>query len=378
VTVGNRKKINFKNNASHDVLAIDLNIKDSSSGTLSVIVNMSGEKKNFDLKDLEVTKEKWYAFHAGVDVKNKSLKFKLIDLGNKKEAKASHGLKTYPENLQSSAGISVLGVHDFLNDNSPLDGTQVTYLVPSVRLAHTYLIPNSDYNDELLKKFLDKFQIPKDPKCEDHCDKCLLNQDNKLECISCASGYFYENGRCQEEKTQVLPGVDNKFPYLVLSGKDVITGNKPQKYVLDKIKGLNGANGELPENNTLQFYLRRNYYSNADRKVVCYGKIDLYVTKDSSEIDTLELRIKNTNLKTSIKLSSNKYKWYAVLISVNKNKITINAISELKKDEVLSSSLTLPESISGPTAPNSEFSIDSNFSEFQLYGAALALANFCA
>jgi hypothetical protein len=372
VTVGNRKKINFKNDASHDILALDLSIKNSNSAILSVIVNMGSEKKTFNLYGLEVTSNHWYAFHAGVDVTNKDLKFKLIDLTNKKQATAVNKLKSFPENLQSSAGISILGVHDNLNDNNQADGKQLTYLVPSVRLQHTYLIPNSDYNEDLFKKFQEKFELPKDPKCEQNCERCLLNKQNKLECITCSRGYVYENGKCQEKSN----GPSNsKFDYVVLSDKDVLTGKIPQKFVLQGIKGLDTPNnGGLPVKSTLSFYVRRNYYSNADRKILSYGKIDLYVTKNSTENDSLEIRISGTNLKTKVKLGS-KYIWYGVLISANKNVVTLDAISEKQKDGVISASLTLPQNIAGSVMPNGQFTLDSNLSEFQFYGVALALAN---
>jgi hypothetical protein len=343
VSIGNRRKLKFTTDAGQDIVSLDLNIENEKA-TLEWVLNGSGKKITKSVKNLTVTPEQWFAFHAGIDVKNKKFTYKIVQMNGLVTFAGEEYFIDYPEILQQIGGISLLGVRDNIDHNN--------YLLPSVRLHQTYLIPNSGFSEDLLTKFLTKFKLPEDVQCPKNCSRCLMDKSGKVECLHCKQGYAFENGNCVQTK-----GL-GEANLLVLSDNKVIT--VPTKFEI-KSTAQNIFNGD----STLSFFIRRNYFSGANRQVLTYGKITGFVTKDNSLNDYFNIKVAGTELSLTAKLGE-AYEWYSISISITETKIELTVAGQKSPED----KTQVEKALTSKTrlTPTAELSVDPNNNEYQIFG----------
>jgi hypothetical protein len=346
LSIGNRKKVHYTDDAGEDIVAFDV-VASAGKATIEFILNGSGKRVTHKVADVNVEVDSWLAFHAGVDVKNKKFRYKFYNVATKKYVVGGESFLDFPESLQQKGGISLLGVQDTLS---------AKYLVPSVRMHETYVIPNSGFDEALFAKFLDKFKLPAETVCPKNCSRCITNKSGKVECLKCNKAYKFQNGVCNPDRAF------GNYPLLVLSDNKVITA--PTKYVI-KASSQAIFNGV----STLSFFVRRNYFSGAKRKILSYGKIEGYVSIDKSNSDYFELVVLGTDVKFSVKLGEESM-WYSISITINGSVITVNVSDEKDTQGVDSISKTL--AVKTVLTPSGEFSVDPNNAEFQLFGVHIA------
>jgi len=346
VSIGNKGKINnFDNDAGKHVAVMDLNPTSETTSVITFTISAENIKVKVPVDNFTVNNGKWYAYHFGVNVVNKKFTYGIIDMAKKEEINGGSGdYPEYPEKLQEVGGISLLGV----NDN--LDSKEYSSL--NVHTRSSFLIPNKGYNPDVFKRFLDRYPLPEDAKCNNNCETCVENSENQLVCLSCAKGYDIVNNECVP---LVIP--KKTYNYAILTQK--IT-TQPTEV---NITGPSFLNKDF----TLMFYLRRNYYQqNGSVNVLTAGQISVNVVASGMD-DSVTVLVGDRKLTTeTLKL----YDWNLISITYSKGNLNIANVHASNPEDDAEPHGD-PISVKGPLSFD-KINLNTNKKEFSFSGLFIA------
>jgi hypothetical protein len=153
---------------------------------------VSGEQEHV-ITSFEMTQD-WYVIHAGVDVKNKLLTYKIINTKTNIETYMVVDLSSFPEKLQEKGSLKLFGVNSRLVTGST--NNALNNKTANGQYHHFYLNIDKGYDETTLTNFLKKVAKPATPKCNDNCELCVgVDSENKHRnvCAKCATNYIINN-----------------------------------------------------------------------------------------------------------------------------------------------------------------------------------------
>ena len=302
---------------------------------------------------IDVVEESWLLILATVNVNAKTIQYAIQSVNSAIFVTNTIKLAFYPEKLIESASLGLLGFslkNDFVTKN---------YNILNAYFYNFYLGVNLKFDIGLMDKIKKLFPVPQ-PTCPQNCDKCFLNNNNVIECLSCKVGYELQNYKCYLQDSKFVALVDqNRYTYLPPSTDLPIP-----------------AELSLEPKNTITFYFRRNYspkVANVDNTIFRGGNVYLKlnsIAKGSaslnfgvdSQVSTLPFTIDEDLLQD--------YKWYFIIIQFSSDTINI-----IVKDDKISNTKGLTMNNNTKIAITS-ISFNSLVDQISIYAPSVILRDY--
>jgi hypothetical protein len=283
---------------------VALDIENNNKKLTYVLVYNDGENVQRVTLSLEVLDNVWLNFLFSVNCDTKEINYSIQNLNGNNAVTDKVTLNNYPSPLTENAVLSLFGARD-------LSKQALKYSVVSGQFFMVHLSPTLKFSVEAFKTFQAKFTPPAIPRGVEGCSIADLDDNKSPVCHVCKLGYSKVGEKCVAQNV-------NKY---------ILFGDNDSRPINPAKNEYNFPSSAASSQNTLAFYLRKNYISrneNSGQVILALGSFVGQVSgvEDGSTLLSFNLGDKNASFRLDTDPEVD-YSWYSIVIQYTQTTITI-------------------------------------------------------